>query len=507
MSTSKTISEALNLIDTKKQNLKKAFENLQPHCPFLHSLPLSWLELDSHFTSLQHSLTNRFHILQSLEQSHSKSQSKALTNYANPNNRTSKHANYPSHPSDAYGILSNQNKLNILCEKMDGVGLMNYVIDNLKDKVRVQEELIEAFRYAPDVGVLVLQMLERFHGLKLNGDCNDWRSRRMGRVCVMLLRVMSFGGVNVSYKAREKALKVAVDWKGSLMGDCGNILKALGFMYLVYVFGIVSEFSMDELVEISTVAAVNVEFMQLCRDVGLTDRVPEIVQKLVDKGKYVLAVKYVFEFNLVDKIPPVPILKACVDASKKLAIRLSQEGRPWIEVTDREMRVLKTVIETIENYKLESEYPRASLEQRIEQLKGKGANMKDRSPASILNRHTLQRRQRKRRMKKQQQNGIKLPRTFTSVGPEAVLMSVSDNNSTICQYEQPLVRPSGLLPNHPNPYTSSPATPLGIVAPTPTMPSYTSPSAGPSGNPNLGGSHLNSSEPNVPSAYYDGEVA
>ncbi|CAL5202298.1 unnamed protein product [Lathyrus oleraceus] len=345
-------------------------------------------------------------------------------------------------------------------------------------------------------------MLEGFHGL--SGDCNDWRLRKMGRICVMLLRILSVAGVNVSFKAREKALKVALDWKVNLMGDYGNILKALGFIYLVYAFGIVSEFSMDELVEISAVAAVNVEFMQLCRDVGLTDRVPEIVQKLVDRGKYVLAVKYVFEFNLADKIPPIPILKACVDASKKLATRLSLEGRPRMEITDREMRVLKTVIEIIENYKLESEYPRASLEQRIEQLKGKGANMKDQSPASILTRHALQRRQRKRRMKKQQQNGIKLPRTSTSVGPEAVLMNVSNNNSTICQYEQPLVKPSGLFPNHPNTYASSPATSLGMVAPTPTMPSYTGHSAGPSGNPNLGGSHLNSSEPHVPSAYYDG---
>ena len=53
----------------------------------------------------------------------------------------------------------------------------------------------------------------------------------------------------------------------------------------------------------------------------------EIVHKLVGRGKHVLAVKYVFEFNLVHKIPPVPILKAYVDDSKELARRLSQEGK------------------------------------------------------------------------------------------------------------------------------------------------------------------------------------
>lgn len=53
----------------------------------------------------------------------------------------------------------------------------------------------------------------------------------------------------------------------------------------------------------------------------------EIVQKLVNRGKHVLAVKYVFEFNLAHKIPPVPILKAYVEDSKELARRLHQEGK------------------------------------------------------------------------------------------------------------------------------------------------------------------------------------
>lgn len=59
----------------------------------------------------------------------------------------------------------------------------------------------------------------------------------------------------------------------------------------------------------------------------------EIVQKLVEKGKHVLAVKYVFEFSLADKIPPVPILKAAVDESRKLARRRSEEGKRRVSVT------------------------------------------------------------------------------------------------------------------------------------------------------------------------------
>jgi len=127
-----------------------------------------------------------------------------------------------------------------------------------------------------------------------------------------------------------------------------------------------------------------------------------------------------------------------------------------MEITVREMCALKSVIEIIENHMLESEYPLASLEQRIEQLKGSNSKMKDRTPASILTQRRLQLCKQKRSIKKQQQNGMKkIPRTSTSVGPA--------DDSTICQ---------------PNPYTSSPATPSGMVAPAPTMPSYTGLSSG-----------------------------
>ena len=59
----------------------------------------------------------------------------------------------------------------------------------------------------------------------------------------------------------------------------------------------------------------------------------DIVQKLIDKDKHILAVKYILEFNLADRISPVPILKACVDEAKKLGKRLFQEGKSLVSVT------------------------------------------------------------------------------------------------------------------------------------------------------------------------------
>lgn len=57
-----------------------------------------------------------------------------------------------------------------------------------------------------------------------------------------------------------------------------------------------------------------------------------LVQKLVDRCRHILAVKYIFEFNLADKIPPIPILKAHVNESQKLAKRLSEEGKSLVSI-------------------------------------------------------------------------------------------------------------------------------------------------------------------------------
>ncbi|KAG4935392.1 hypothetical protein JHK85_050311 [Glycine max] len=524
MATLKTISAALNLVDSKKENLKKAFDDLQS---LFSPLPLSWSDLDSHFTTVHHSLTHRFHLLQS------QSETLTLTPNSDPPPQTPQNANFSSNPTDpssnhdesspgvspqndtVKGSVTPRNELVAFCEKMDGVGLMNYVNDNFQDRARIQAELPGAFRHAPDAGAMVLGALERFHGEGSGNELKEWELRRIRKTCIVLLKQFRVAALSVSAEASVRARKLALAWKERLVGDDDNMFGALGLLHLVCAFGFVSEFSLDELVGFSVAAPTNEEdFPELCRAVGLTERVPDIVQKLIDKDKHILAVKYILEFNLADRISPVPILKACVDEAKKLGKRLFQEGKSLNESMSREINTLRSVIKTIESYKLESEYPLASLEQHIEQLKRQKTNNKRAAPAPAAKppQHQQQQQQQKRNMQnQQQQTGIKRPRASAPVGPAAVLKNV---NSTIHHYQQSLAHQSGLFPEHPNPYMSSPAMPFGMVAPTPNVPPYAGPSAGPyghdgvpmgpSGNPNLGGSHLSLSEPHVQTGgYYD----
>ncbi|KAL2322769.1 hypothetical protein Fmac_027148 [Flemingia macrophylla] len=518
MATLKTISEALNLVDSKKENLKKAFDDLQS---LLSPLPLAWPDLDSHFTSLHHSLTHRFHLLQS------QSQSQTLTLISDPPPQTPKDATFSPNPTDPSpnpdssppgaspqnGAPSLRRELIHLCKKMDGVELRNYVNDHFHDRDRVQAELPGALGHAPDAGTVVLGALEGFHGEEC-GALKESELRKMRRTCIVLMKQFRASGVSVSDEASARARGLALKWKERLVGDDAVAFGALGFLHLVCAFGLV--FSLDELVDISVMAPATEEYLELCRAVGLTERVPDIVQKLVDNDKHIPAVKYILEFNLADKIPPVPILKACVDFSKKLATRLSREGKPMIECTAREISTLKSVIKIIENHKLESEYPRASLEQRIEQLKKQKSNKIHAaltSAAKLPPHKQQQQQQLQRKKQKQQQTVVRLPRPSAPIGPAAVLKNINNVNSTMHHYQHSLPHPSGLFPEHLNPYMSSPAMPYGRVAPTPNVPPYSGPSSGPyghdgaptgpSGNPGLVGAYQSSSEPRVPTGYYD----
>lgn len=225
------------------------------------------------------------------------------------------------------------------------------------------------------------------------------------------------------------------------------------------------------------------------------------------------------------------------------------------EGTAKEVGALKSVIKFIEDYKLDSDYPRVHLEKRIEQLEKQQANRKRPagvSPVMARQRQPQQPQQARQRFKKQKLHLKKqTPRHFNRphmVGPvgSAVPNIVGMGNLTYPQYpqthlhsaglvadpyQQSLLQPAGLLQNHPVSYAQSHLQPAGMLpdhsAPfesssamaygmamagsTPAVASYHGSSAeyygmaggpmGYPGNATTGTSHTYPSEPYAPPGY------
>ncbi|KAB2606070.1 FRIGIDA-like protein 2 [Pyrus ussuriensis x Pyrus communis] len=552
--TAETISAAMELINTKKQNLKKAFDELQSHSAVLSSFNLSWSDLDSHFTSIQSSLTQKFHLLQSL-------QSQSSTNPSSPScqipkdpspssNLPTQVAKDPSLPSlgstqmaedpkssfqmpkdlPCSSILSTQigkdpssssnpssqnvvetdincevdvvpprPELVAFCERMDAMGLRNYMNESVNNRNTIRGELLGAIRCAKDPAAMVLNAMEGFYCVngRNKGD-KDQQLFGVRRSAVLLLEVLMGISPNVGSEVRERAKKLALEWKGKLSMDGENPFEALGFLHLVAAYGLQAEFKMDELVDHFVIVARYRQAVELCRKIGLGDKLADLIQKLVSKGKHLLAVKFISEFGLTDKFPPVPILKSYVKESKKLAKKVCKDGnnsrQSMNEATAKESGALKSVIKVIEDLKLESEYPPTFLQKRLEQLEKEKADRKRNAVAPAAKPLQLRQQQKQQTAKepakkpKQQLYGNKRPRMTAPDGSAAVSINVND---------------AGLLR----------AYSLSGIAPAPPAAAYAGSSAGLygfsggqmgfPGHPAPTSTHLSLSELYVPSGYYN----
>lgn len=265
-----TISEALQEIDTKKENLKKAFEDLQTHSSLISSISLTWSDLESHFTSIQNSLTHKFQTLKTLN---SQSSAQPPPPESNP----------PATPNR----VDPRPELAAFCEKMDGLGLRKYLSETsrLGERSEIRAELPGAILRAPDPGELVLGAMEGFFKPfrenekedKYRGD-KDIEMSCMRRSCVLLLEQLmavcpNLGGGEVKGKAK----RLAFEWRGRMSLDGKNPLESLGFLHLVAAYGLASEFDMDELLDMFVIAARYWQGTDLCRKIGLGDKVEGII--------------------------------------------------------------------------------------------------------------------------------------------------------------------------------------------------------------------------------------
>lgn len=179
---------------------------------------------------------------------------------------------------------------------------------------------------------------------------------------------------------------------------------------------------------------------------------------------------------------------------------------PQNEGTAKEVGAMKSVIKVIEDYKLESEYPREILEKQIVRLEKQKADRK--RPAATW-----------QHPNKQQQSGNKRPRSDAPAGVVAVPLSYGAVNSIsiVPSYQQSHLESTGLFPDGPVPLVSSSAAPYAMSGLTPPIAPYAGSSAGLyglagaamgfSGNPSGGSSLVYSSEPYVASGYYERPTA
>ncbi|CAI0437410.1 unnamed protein product [Linum tenue] len=428
--TLKTIEAALKLTDAKKENLKKAYDELQRHSSSA-AFSLSWSDLDSHFSSHQADLTRRFSLVQSHglalpRQGVGPSSSDSGQQNGGPieaeagrdlvaNGVEEEKAGVDSDPGSAMRVSPEvggpspaRAELVLFCEKLDGKGLRDYISDHAKERIEIRAELASAIHVSSDPGSMVLNAMEGFYpGNSASKGDKDPELYRLRKSCLDLLDVLVDIKPNVSDEVRESAKQLALEWKGkvSLSGESPS--ESLAFLSLLAVYGLRDQFDVGELVVYFVVIARFKQAITLCRDIGLGDKTAVLVQKLIDGGKQPLAVKFVFEFGLTDKFEAVPLLKAYLTECRNSTNQACKDGKIPIktqnEAKSKEVSALKSVLQVIDEHKLQSEYPRTEIEKRMETLQKQKTDGKQATPSSATKPQQQQQQQQQAKKKKQVQ--------------------------------------------------------------------------------------------------------
>eukprot|EP00249_Psilotum_nudum_P020104 c27569_g1_i1 orf=426-2462(-) len=301
-------------------------------------------------------------------------------------------------------------QLRILCNNMDGQGLTKYLADNRKEKAELRLELPSALLGAVDPCRLVLKALEDYHTLELDPNpSKENRASVIRRACISLLEalapviadpVLGMYHPVVPFNIKEIVKEVARRWKSKMdiRGDFQNVsaLDAFAFLQLLATFGITSEYKADFLCKLVITVAQHKQAPSLCRSLGLTTKVPDVVDQLDKEGKQLEALTFAHAFGIMGKMQPVQMLKEYLKEVRKAA-QISVKKAPDIsagknEAVVKELSAVKAVLKAIEEYKLEGEFPTVGLLRRAEQLEKSKADRK-RQAAEKLERIEAHKRQ------------------------------------------------------------------------------------------------------------------
>ncbi|KAM2958195.1 hypothetical protein FF2_025088 [Malus domestica] len=169
-----------------------------------------------------------------------------------------------------------------------------------------------------------------------------------------------------SLAEREAAQAKAIvdEWKPKLANagiDAANgiSLETEAFLQLLATFRIASEFDKDEICKFVLAVAHRRQTPELCRFLGLTHKIPGLVESMVSGGKQIDAVRFIHVFQLTESYPLVPLLKTYLkDLRRNSQVDNTGDGTgAHDDVNAKELAALKAVIKCVQEFKFEADYP------------------------------------------------------------------------------------------------------------------------------------------------------
>ncbi|XP_027116290.2 FRIGIDA-like protein 4a [Coffea arabica] len=395
-----------------------SFDDFQRQTSLMTSCTLLWKELSDHFTSLEQNLEKKsaalkaklktldFQTNTSLDELNrrestlstvlsmalekvEKSKAGAILSVAQQNGVSNGAESGEGEVDDSLGVFL---KLKTFCIRMDFKNFWGFVVVRKKELESLRQEIPKALGECVDPPKFVLEAISEVFPVDTRkgndnsaNNSNNNGNYDLGWACVLLLEslvpvlvdpMLGKKRMLVTPSIKEKAEEIAEIWKKSLedRGGVENVKTpdVHTFLQHLVTFGIVKEEDLGLYRKLVVASAWRKQMPKLAVSLGLADKMPDIIEELISRGQQVDAVHFIFEVDLVDEFPPVPLLKAFLKDAKKLATSIlgdpNNTGRAAHMAAKKEQSAIRAVIKCIEEYKLEAEFPPENLKKRLEQL-------------------------------------------------------------------------------------------------------------------------------------------
>lgn len=261
-------------------------------------------------------------------------------------------------------------KLKSYCLKMDVLGFWEFLIGKKKELEGLRAEMPVALGECVDPAKFVLEAISEVFPVDKRGEKggND-----LGWACVLVLEslipvmvdpVIGKSRLLVTPPVKERAKDIAETWKASLeeRGGIENVKTpdVHTFLQHLVTFGIVNNDDLQLYRKLVIASAWRKHMPKLALSLGLANQMPgiyslvlltllfisasmlccvlcmcteceyfcvfsDMIEELINKGQQLDAVHFTFEVDLVDKFPPVPLLKSFLKDAKKVAVSIMED--------------------------------------------------------------------------------------------------------------------------------------------------------------------------------------
>ncbi|CAK9156145.1 unnamed protein product [Ilex paraguariensis] len=305
-----------------------SFDEFQRQTSLMTSCTLLWKELSDHFTSLEQDLLKKSEALKAKLKTLDTQTKQSLQELEK------RETTMNSSIEIALGKVQ-ENKVLAINSRNDTV--TEPEVDDSEDPARfVLEAISEVFPV----------------------DTRELKSDRvndLGWACVLMLEslipvmvdpILGSERMLVTPRVKERAKEIAETWKKSLeeRGGIENVKTpdVHTFLQHLVTFGIVKKEDVELYRKLVVGSAWRKQMPKLAVSLGLGDKMSDMIEELISRGQQVDAVHFTYEVGLVDKFPPVPLLKAFLKDAKKAATSILEDpnnsGRAALEKTKGEKK-------------------------------------------------------------------------------------------------------------------------------------------------------------------------